>query len=99
MKNDLFRVCQFAVLEHGSGQRVPFVGVRVPVHLAHGARFDVQMTGSDRLGDREVLAVHNARLAAAAFVGWGVQHVVGILVLGLLKRRRLLLVNALGHRA
>lgn len=51
------------------------------MHLAHGARLNVQMSSSDRLGNREVLAVHNARLTAAAFVRWSVEHVVGVLVL------------------
>jgi len=71
----------------------------VPVHLAHSARLDIQVAGGDRLGDREVLAVHNTRFAAAALVRWGVEHVVGVLVLRLLERRRLLLVNALRDRA
>lgn len=57
------------------------------------------MTGSDRLGDGEVLAVHNTRFAATALVRWGIEHVVGVLVLRLLERRRLLLVNALRYRA
>lgn len=71
----------------------------MPVHLAHSTRLDIQVAGGDRFGDGEVLAVHNARLATAAFVGWSVEHVVGVLVLRLLERRRLLLVNALGDRA
>ena len=57
------------------------------------------MTGSDRLGDREILAVHNSSFAAATLVGWGVEHVVGVLVLRFLDRRRLLLVDTLGDRA
>jgi hypothetical protein len=71
----------------------------VPVHLAHSTRLDVQVTSSDRLGDGEVLAVHNARFTAAALVRRGIEHVVGVLVLRLLERGRLLLVNALGDRA
>jgi hypothetical protein len=70
----------------------------VPVHLAHSTRLDVQVTSSDRLGDGEVLAVHNARFTAAALVRRGIEHVVGVLVLRL-ERGRLLLVNALGDRA
>lgn len=57
------------------------------------------MTGSDRLGNGEVLAVHNAGFATAAFVGWSVEHVVGVLVLRLLERRRLLLIDTLGDGA
>jgi len=99
MKNDLFQACQYMILCNSSCCIVPFIGIWVPVHLAHSARLDIQMTGSDRLGDREVLAVHNARLAAATLVRWGIEHVVGVLVLRLLERRRLLLINALGDRA
>lgn len=69
------------------------------MHLAHSARLDIQVTGGDRLGDGEVLAVHNTRFAAAALVGWGVEHVVGVLVLRLLERGRLFLINALGDGA
>ena len=71
----------------------------MPVHLAHSTRFDVQVTSSDRLRDGEVLAVHDTRFAAATLVGWGVKHVVGVLVLRLLERRRLLLIDALGDGA
>jgi len=70
----------------------------VPVHLAHSARLDVQVTSSDRLGDREVLAVHNARFTTATHVGWGVEHVMSVLVLRLLECSGLLLFNALGNR-
>lgn len=99
MKNDLSQACQYTIPCNRSYCTIPFIGIRVPVHLAHSARLDVQMTGSDSLGNREVLAVHNTRFAAAALVGWGVEHVVGVLVLRLLERRRLLLINALRDRA
>ena len=78
---------------------IPFISIWVPVHLAHGARLNIQVAGGDRFGDGEVLAVHNARLAAATFVRWGVEHVVGVLVLRLLECRRFLLVDALRDRA
>lgn len=71
----------------------------MPVHLTHGAWLDVQVTSSNGLGDGEVLAVHNARLTAAALVGGSIEHVMGVLVLGLFERRWLLLVDALGYRA
>jgi len=71
----------------------------MPVHLAHGARLNVKVTGSDRLRDGEVLAVHDARLAAATLVRWCIEHVVGILVLRLLERFWRLLVNGPGDRA
>jgi hypothetical protein len=71
----------------------------MPVHLAHSARLDIKVTSSDRLGNWEVLAVHNARFTAATLVGRGVQHVVGVLVLRLLKRWWLFLVDALGDGA
>lgn len=71
----------------------------MPVHLSHSTRLDVQVTGSNRLGDGEVFAVHNTRFAAAALIRWGVKHVVGVLVLRLLERRRLLLIDALGDGA
>jgi len=99
MKNDLFQTCQHGFLSDTFGRSVPFISIRVPVHLAHSTGLNVQMTSSDRLGDREVLAVHDARFAATTFVGRSVKHVVSVLVLRLLKRRRFLLINALGDRA
>lgn len=57
------------------------------------------MSSSDGLGDREVFAVHNARLSTASYFCRSVEHVVGILVLRFLERRRLLLVNALWYGA
>lgn len=99
MKNDLFQACQYTISCNSSNCTIPFIGIWVPVHLAHSARLDIQVASGDRFGDREVLAVHNARLAAAAFVGWGVEHMVGVLVLRLFKCRRLLLIDALGNGA
>ena len=99
MKNDLFQTCQHGFLGDGFERSVPFIGIRVPVHLAHSARLNIQVAGSDCLGDGEVLAVHDARFTAATFIGRSVKHVMGVLVLRLLERRRLLLINALGDRA
>jgi hypothetical protein len=78
---------------------VPFIGIRVPVHLTHRTGLYIKMTSRDRLGDWEVLAVHDARLATAAFVRRRIEHVVCVLVLRLLERRRRLLLDALGDGA
>ena len=99
MKNDLFQACQYTISCNSSNCTIPFIGIWVPVHLAHSARLDIQVAGGNRLGDGEVLAVNDARLATAAFVGWGVEHVVGVLVLRLLECRWLLLIDALGNGA
>jgi hypothetical protein len=69
------------------------------MHLTHCTGLDVKMASRDGLGDREVLAIHDARLATAAFVCRRVEHVVCVLVLGLLERRRRLFLNALGYGA
>jgi hypothetical protein len=69
------------------------------MHLTHRTGLDVKMTSRDRLRDREVLAVHDACLAATAFFRGRVEHVVRVLVLGLLERRRRLFLDALGYRA
>lgn len=71
----------------------------MPVHLTHRAGLDVKMASRNRLGDWEVFAVNNTRLAATAFICGSVKHVVGVLVFGLLERWRLLLVNALRYGA
>ena len=68
------------------------------MHLTHRTGFDVKVTSRDRLGDREVLAVHDARLATATFVRGRIEHVVCVLVLGLLERRRCLFLDALWDR-
>ena len=99
MKNDLFEACQYTKSCINSYCTIPFIGIWVPVHLAHSARLDIRVAGGNRLGDGEVLAVNDARLATAAFVGWGVEHVVGVLVLRLLECRWLLLIDALGNGA
>lgn len=77
---------------------IPLIGIWVPVHLTHRTRFDIKMASGDRLGDWEVLAVHDACLATAPFVRGRVEHVVCVLVLGLLERGRRLFLNALWYR-
>jgi hypothetical protein len=69
------------------------------MHLTHRTRFNVKMASRDGLRDREVLAIHDARLATTAFFRGRVEHVVRVLVLGLLERRRRLFLDALGYRA
>jgi hypothetical protein len=78
---------------------IPFIGIRVPVHLTHRTGFDIKMTSRDRLGDWEILAVHDARLTTATHVRGRIEHVVCVLVLGLFERRRRLFLNALGDGA
>ncbi len=61
----------------------PFIGVGVPVHLAHGARSDVQVSGGDGLGDGEVGRVGDADQTARGVEGFLVEHLVGELQFGL----------------
>lgn len=60
---------------------VPLIGIRVPVHLAHRTRLNVKVCGCDRLGDGEVLAVHDAGFSTATLNCRGVKHMMSVLVL------------------
>jgi len=72
----------------------PLIGIRVPMHLSHCTRLDIEVTGCDSLGDRKVLAIHYTSLTATSHLWWCVKHVVRVLMLRALERGRLLLVNA-----
>lgn len=85
-------------MRDGSVYDTPLIGIRVPVHLAHGTRLDIQMTSSDRLGNWEVLAVNDARFTATSLLRWSFKHVVGVLVLRFLECGWLFLIDAFRYR-
>lgn len=66
-------------------EEAPLVGVGVPVHLAKCSRGDVKMRGGNGLGNRKVSAVHDPGFSSTALFRGSLEHVVGVLVLGLLE--------------
>lgn len=81
-----------------SGRDIPFICIWVPVHLSHRAGFNIKMRSRDGLGDWEVsLAVHNTSFPSTALFCGSLQHVVCVLVLGLLERLRGLLLDTSWH--
>ena len=73
----------------------PLIRIRMPMHLSHCTRLDIEMTGRDGFGDRKVLAVHYTGFTATSHLWWRIKHVVRVLMLRALERGRLFLVNAI----
>jgi hypothetical protein len=100
MKKDLSRAYQYHWFLAGEDTLpVPHTIRQHSGASASHASHRVQYQDDQPRSSWEVLAVHDARLATASFVRRRIEHVVCVLVLGLLERRRRLFLDALGYGA